>query len=97
MVISKIEKTEIFSMTMAQKIEEKLYQAFDIEHLEVVNQSRLHKGHAGDDGSGESHFLIRIKANDFKNTSKVAAHKKVFSALKNEMEQIHALSIQAEF
>ena len=30
--------------------------------LEVINESALHSGHAGDDGSGESHWRIVIKA-----------------------------------
>ena len=42
-------------MSMKQEMEAALQAAFAPSALEVVNESHKHAGHAGDDGSGESH------------------------------------------
>lgn len=79
---------------MTEKIEKKLNDQFDIKHLEVINESHMHHGHAGDDGSGESHFRVILSAPDFDGQSRVAAQRMVFRALEEEMRYIHALSIK---
>jgi BolA protein len=81
-------------MKMEQKITEKLRAALNPAHLDVINESHLHQGHAGDDGSGESHFRIEVTSSQFKGTSRVAQQREVYSALADEMKQIHALTIQ---
>jgi BolA protein len=83
-------------MSMEETIKTKLTEGLNPQILRVENQSRLHAGHAGDDGSGESHFHVEIVADAFKNQSKVACHRMVHEILKNEMKsRIHALSIHA--
>ena len=64
--------------------------------LEVVNESALHSGHAGDDGTGESHFAVEIAAERFEGMSRVARQRAVFDALGDLMQRIHALRIKAE-
>ena len=81
-------------MKMEEKINAKLTAAFAPESLVVRNESHLHSGHAGDDGSGESHFAIEIKADFFKDKSRVARERAVYQALSEEMQQLHALSIK---
>jgi len=81
-------------MKMEEKIREKLESAFSPVHLVVENQRHLHAGHAGDDGSGESHFHLEIRAHDFDNLSRVAGQRAIFDALSAEMKIIHALSIK---
>ncbi|MFT5744639.1 MAG: BolA protein, partial [Paracoccaceae bacterium] len=49
-------------MGLAQEIHTALTDALAPDALEVVNESHLHAGHAGDDGSGESHWRIVISA-----------------------------------
>ena len=49
-------------MNIKNDIEDRLTRAFSPTRLEVVNESHRHAGHAGDDGSGESHFAILIRA-----------------------------------
>jgi BolA protein len=83
-------------MNMQQKIEEKLQNALKPEILEVINESHLHAGHAGDDGSGESHFRLVICSHNFKENSRVGQQREIFNILKEEMDQIHALSIQIQ-
>lgn len=81
---------------MKQRIEQKLAESLDIQHLEVIDDSASHVGHAGARVGGESHFNIIITSPDFAGKSKVIRHKLIYAALKEELEeQIHALSIKA--
>ncbi len=75
------------------KIEKKIREEIDIMYLEVVNESDKHRGHSGDDGSGQSHFKITIKSNELKGMTRVKAHKILYHILKEELKYIHALSI----
>ncbi len=79
--------------TMQQRLEEKLSSAFAPSYLQVVNDSASHKGHAGDDGSGESHFSVVMVSDYFKNMSHVDKQRRVYLELDNEMKIIHALSL----
>ncbi len=80
-------------MSLEQRIYERLMTKFQPEKLEVINQSHLHAGHAGDDGSGESHFKIEIQCEDLNAKSYVQRERSVHQALKEEMQLIHALSV----
>jgi BolA protein len=44
---------------------ELLTAAFAPTHLEVINDSAKHRGHSGDNGSGESHFTVAIESAAF--------------------------------
>ncbi len=79
---------------MEDKIIRKLEEAFHPTYLKVVNQSIAHKGHAGDDGSGESHFDVEIESEKLKGLSRVHAQRAVYDVLKNELEIVHALSLK---
>ncbi len=84
-------------MTVADRIRSKLTEAFHPDRLEVVDESELHKGHAGHRPEGESHFRVRITAPAFKGKTRVAAHRMVYAALAGEIEQgVHALAIEAK-
>ena len=48
-------------MLIKKQIIEKLTLIFEPSYLEVEDQSELHRGHAGWDESGETHFHIKIK------------------------------------
>lgn len=78
---------------MQQTIEEKLKNKFSLNHLRVVNESAKHKGHSGDDGSGESHFWIEIGSKTFENKKSIDIHKDIYACLAEEMKIIHALRI----
>ncbi|MCV6824738.1 MULTISPECIES: BolA family protein [Halocynthiibacter] len=81
-------------MAIAEKIHEKLTAAFAPDTLEVINESHLHAGHAGDDGSGESHFRIVIKAPEFAEMSRINRHRAVHKALGSDIvSRIHALAL----
>ena len=49
-------------MSIAEEIADRLTTAFAPMRLEVENESHRHAGHSGDDGSGESHFRVTIRA-----------------------------------
>ncbi len=83
-------------MNIQQKIEEKLKNALQPEILELTNESHLHAGHSGDDGSGESHFRLVIKSHNFKENNRVAQQREIFQILADEMKIIHALSIKVQ-
>ena len=65
-----------------------------LQHLEVINESHLHAGHAG---AGEgSHFRVKIVAAQLAGLSRVARHRLVYDALCNVIPQgVHALAIEA--
>ncbi len=79
------------------KLETEIRTALDSlkpDHLDVINESALHSGHAGDDGSGESHWRVVIKAAALDDMSRIARHRAIHSALgKDIIGRIHALAI----
>ncbi len=85
-------------MSLQSRIEGKITAALAPEHLEVINESRLHAGHQpGFDGTGESHFRIRIVATAFNSMNMVMRHRKINELLKEEIDRgLHALAIEAK-
>ena len=81
-------------MTMDEKIKQLLTEAYAPEHLEIMNESHLHAGHAGDDGSGETHYKISITAKKFDGMSRVARQRDVMKLLKPCFNKgLHALTL----
>jgi BolA family transcriptional regulator, general stress-responsive regulator len=65
------------------------------QHLEIVDESALHAGHAGAK-SGGGHFQLTLVSAAFTGQSGVARHRLVYRALGDLMGgRIHALSITA--
>lgn len=82
--------------SVAQEIARRLRAALAPTRLEVINDSANHRGHAGDDGSGESHFTVEIEAPAFAGMSRLERQRAVNAALGDLMrERIHALAIRA--
>lgn len=78
------------------RIEAKLRERLDASHVEVLDESHLHAGHAGA-ASGAGHFRATIVAACFEGLSRVAAQRLVYEALDDEMgSQIHALAMRTE-
>ena len=80
-------------MPVADEIKARLTAAFAPDRLEIANDSHRHAGHAGDDGSGESHFRVTIRAGAFAPMSRVARHRAVHAALGDLTMRIHALAL----
>jgi BolA family transcriptional regulator, general stress-responsive regulator len=65
-------------------------------HLDIVDDSAKHAGHAGAKG-GLGHFKLTIAADALDGINAVAAHRKIYAALGEMMQtDIHALSISVQ-
>ena len=88
--------TDAFTGRIAAEIELRLRAALQPTQLVVTNDSARHRGHAGDDGSGESHFTVEVVAQRFAGMSRVERQRAVNSALADLLrDHIHALAIKA--
>lgn len=82
---------------VAAEIEQRLRAALAPTRLAVINDSARHHGHAGDDGSGESHFTVEIESDAFTGKSRLERQRAVNAALGDLMkERVHALAIRAK-
>jgi BolA protein len=81
---------------VAKDMEVLLRAALTPSHMELINDSAKHRGHSGDDGSGESHFTLIIEVPAFAGQSRVARQRAIYAALGDMMrERVHALAIRA--
>ena len=81
---------------IASEIERLLEAAFAPSRLAVINDSVKHHGHAGDDGSGESHFTVEIESAAFAGKSRLERQRMVNRALGDlPGQRVHALAIKA--
>ena len=81
---------------VATEITRRLTEALAPSHLNVIDDSDHHRGHAGHDARGESHFTVEIVADTFAGQNRVARQRAVNAALGDLMkERVHALSIKA--
>jgi BolA protein len=83
-------------MTVRDTIAEKLTQAFAPVHLDVIDQSHLHAGHAGARPGGETHFSVHIVSQAFRGKTRIERHRMVNETLTRELQgRVHALAIRA--
>ena len=76
------------------QITAKLREHFEPTHLDVVDESHLHAGHAGAK-SGAGHFRVKIVSDRFVGENRVARQRLVYAVLSKEMgPEIHALSLE---
>ena len=81
---------------VAAEIEKRLRAALSPERLAVIDDSARHRGHAGHDPRGESHFTVEILSAAFAGKTRVQRHRLVNQALATLLaERIHALAIVA--
>jgi BolA protein len=82
-------------MPVRDTIVAKLSAKFAPTHLEVIDESSRHQGHAGSRPEGETHFRVRIAAPQFTGQSRVAQHRAVMDVLDGELKAgVHALAIE---
>ncbi len=82
-------------MSVKDEIEEKLHAAFAPTRLEVEDDSESHRGHAGFQEGGESHFNVEIAAPQFGDLSRIERHRAIHAALGLELiGRIHALALK---
>jgi len=58
-------------MNTRERIAAALGQAFAPQSLDVIDESHLHKGHAGARPDGETHYRVRITAEAFRGRSRI--------------------------
>jgi len=76
------------------RIEAKLRERLAATHVELLDESHLHAGHAGA-ASGAGHFRATIVSQQFAGLSRLEAQRLVYRALSDEMgDQIHALTMR---
>lgn len=75
-------------MDMQSTIEQKLTKTLEPESLDVINESHMHSGSAT-----ESHFKVVAVSNKFDGKMLIARHRMINTALAEELNNIHALSL----
>jgi BolA protein len=81
-------------MGLESQIRAALEAAFAPTELRIDNDSSRHAGHAGDDGSGESHWRVTIAAPAFAAMSRLDRHRAIHAALGPAiMGRLHALAL----
>jgi BolA protein len=82
-------------MSVRDTIAKKLSEKFAPSHLEVIDESSRHQGHAGWREGGETHFRVRIATRDFAGKTRIAQHRAVMETLDGELKSgVHALAIE---
>lgn len=82
-------------MPVRDAIVAKLSNKFAPSHLEVIDESARHQGHAGARQGGESHFRIRIAAAGLDGLNRVAQHRAINETLAEEFAAgVHAVAIE---
>ena len=83
-------------MTVADRIRQKLEAELTFDHLEVIDESHLHAGHAGARPEGETHFRVNAVSESFKGLSRIDCQRRINAILKEELAgPVHALTIKA--
>ncbi len=81
-------------MRVTDQIESRLLAAFSPRLLTVEDESERHRGHAGYQEGGESHFRVTIESDAFAPLSRIERHRAVHAALGPELVgRIHALAL----
>jgi BolA protein len=76
-------------MKIQHEIETIISKAFAPQHIDLVNESYMHSVPAG----SESHFKLVLVSEQFSGMRSVARHQKVYAALGDMMQTIHALAL----
>lgn len=77
---------------MQQQIQSGLSEALSPQHLEVINESHMHRVPP----NSETHFRVIIASDAFDGLKRVRRHQLIYSHLKGPLEAgVHALAIEA--
>lgn len=81
---------------VAAEMTRRLHAALAPTSMQLIDDSEAHRGHAGHDERGESHFSLAIESSAFTGKSRVERQRMVYAALGELMrERVHALTIRA--
>ncbi len=80
-------------MDLAQHVEAVLRERLGATHVEVVDESHLHRGHVGARGGGK-HLRVAVVSAAFEGKPPLARHRMVNALFAEEMKgAIHALAL----
>ena len=78
-----------------EMIRQRIEEALSPTHLDVIDDSHMHAGHASAGGAG--HFTVVITSDAFEGKNLIQRHRLVYDAVNDIMQsEIHALSIKAK-
>lgn len=81
-------------MNMEEQIKKKVEEFLAPEYFELENESHHHAGHSGDDGSGQTHFKLKIVSSKFEGCNRIQRHRLVHTFTNELMDKgLHALSL----
>ena len=79
-----------------KEIEKKIKKKINFEKLEIIDNSKKHKGHKFF-SKEKFHLHLKIKSADLESIPRVNAHKQIMEILKEDLKKkIHALEISIE-
>ena len=82
-------------MLVADEMRANLEEALSPTKLEIMDESEQHRGHAGYQEGGQSHFRVRISSPDFSALSRLERHRRIHAAIGPDLvSRIHALAIE---
>lgn len=90
--------TPIPGRELAAHMERHLQQKLQPTAVEVIDESHLHEGHPGANGTGfGTHFRVRIQGPGLADLGRVSRHRLIYDALSDYIEHqgVHALAIEA--
>lgn len=81
--------------SVAEEIQAVLAETFTPSHLEVIDESERHHGHAGWREGGNTHFRVKISSPRLDGLSRVEQHRAINEALRAQFDAgLHALAIE---
>ncbi len=81
-------------MDTRSRIDQILKEKFSAVHLEVLDESYRHAGHASAKQSGGGHFAVTIVSDFFEGKTHLERHRAVNQALSELRSEIHALALK---
>ena len=83
-------------MTTVDRIRTALAEGLAPQHLDVIDESARHAGHAGARPGETTHVRVRVVATAFAGKSRIERHRLVNELLASEIAAgLHALAIEA--
>ena len=81
-------------MSVEDQIKNLLEKKLSTQHVEIIDESRLHAGHAQKGQGG--HFTVMIVSKQFNGKTRLERHRMVYEALEDKIKEgIHALALKA--
>jgi BolA protein len=75
-------------MRVSDQITDRLTAALAPERLELTDESERHRGHAGYQEGGQSHFHLTIRAAALDGMSRIERHRAIHRAIGSTREKI---------